>query len=107
MQSYNDLMAKAKELMAEAERVRAEQKTIHIAAVKELMMEHGLTLEDLGTRPLKKKAPKGSAPKAEKAAAQYKGPNGELWSGGPGRRPSWVNELKAKGVDMEQYRIAA
>ncbi|MFM2262762.1 MAG: hypothetical protein RI959_1438, partial [Pseudomonadota bacterium] len=40
-----------------------------------------------------------------KAPAKFKGPNGELWSGGPGRKPEWVRALLAEGKSIEDFRI--
>jgi DNA-binding protein H-NS len=33
---------------------------------------------------------------------KYRGPNGEVWGGGLGRKPDWVNAL---GADIEKYRV--
>ena len=40
-----------------------------------------------------------------KSEPKYRGPNGEPWSGGPGRRPDWVKAVVAAGEDLENYRI--
>ena len=63
------------------------------------MKQYGITAADLGGTSSKKKA--SSAGKE----AKYRGPNGELWGGGPGRKPEWVREVMAKGGDIEQFRI--
>ena len=64
------------------------------------MKEYGITTADLGGAQPKKKAVGGG-----KSEAKYRGPNGELWAGGAGRKPEWVRDVIAKGDDVEQYRI--
>ncbi len=98
MATYAELKAQAEALLVQAEQVRKQELVSVIAGIKATMKEHGITLEDLG----------GAARKAGgrvKAPAKYKGPNGELWSGGPGRKPEWVRVLQAAGQDIETYRI--
>jgi DNA-binding protein H-NS len=48
---------------------------------------------------------KKAAKSKSKAAAKYRGPNGELWAGGPGRKPEWVRTALAAGKNLEDYRI--
>jgi DNA-binding protein H-NS len=36
---------------------------------------------------------------------KFRGPQGELWAGGPGRKPEWVRAILAAGQDIEKYRI--
>jgi DNA-binding protein H-NS len=99
MSSYDDLMQQAKALMAQAEQARKAELAGVIADIKTKMKEFGITVADLGGVPSKKTAATGSK------AAKYRGPNGELWGGGAGRKPEWVRELLATGGDIEQYRI--
>jgi DNA-binding protein H-NS len=42
--------------------------------------------------------------KGKKAAAKYRGPNGETWAG-RGLTPKWLVELESKGKKREQYLI--
>lgn len=101
MASYTDLVSQAQALMAQAEQVRKQELSSVIADIKAKMAEYGITLQDLGGAGRK---PKGGVSKA-KAPAKYKGPNGELWSGGPGRKPDWVKQVAADGKDIETFRI--
>ncbi len=50
--------------------------------------------------------PGAKAPKKSrgKAAAKYRGPNGEEWSG-RGRPPKWLTLLHAEGRNREEFRI--
>ena len=101
MSNYAELMKQAQALMAEAEQKRKEERSNAIADIKAKMKELGITVADLGGGPAR------SAGKASKSAApaKYKGPNGELWAGGPGRKPQWVREVLAAGKSIEDYRI--
>ena len=103
MATYSELMAQAKALMAEAEKARKDELSSAIADIKAKMKQYGLTVADLGG------ASAGGAKKAGKskstAPAKYRGPNGELWAGGPGRKPEWVRALLAAGKSVEDYSI--
>jgi DNA-binding protein H-NS len=97
-----ELMAQAKALMAQAEQARKSELSATIADIKAKMKEYGITLADLGGASGGKKS--GSKSKS-KAPAKYKGPNGELWAGGPGRKPEWVRAVLASGKSIESFRI--
>ena len=92
------LEAKAKELIAQAEQIRKQERDARIASIQSQMREHGLTVDDLRT--CKPAASKSKLP------AKYKGPNGELWAGGPGRKPGWVKSALDAGKSLDQYLIA-
>jgi DNA-binding protein H-NS len=101
MVSYSELISQAQALMQQAEQVRKQELSNVIADIKAKMAEYGITLEDLGGS-----ARKGAGGKSKaKAPAKYRGPNGELWSGGPGRKPDWVKAALAAGNDIESFRI--
>lgn len=99
MATYSELVSQAQALMAQAEQVRKQELAQVIADIKAKMKEYGITLEDLGGQSGKKGAGKS------KSAAKYRGPQGELWSGGPGRKPDWVKTVLAEGKDIESFRI--
>ncbi|MDQ7743271.1 H-NS histone family protein [Hydrogenophaga pseudoflava] len=102
MATYSELMAQAQELMNQAEQARKNELAATIADIKAKMKEYGITVADLGgaTAGVKKAAKSKS-----KAAAKYRGPNGELWAGGPGRKPEWVRAVLAAGKSLEDFRI--
>ena len=101
MATYSELVSQAQALMAQAEQVRRQERAGVIADIKAKMAEYGLTVEDLEKAPGARKA---GAVKS-KAPAKYQGPNGELWSGGPGRKPEWVKAVLAAGQGLDQYLI--
>jgi DNA-binding protein H-NS len=103
MATYSELMAQAQALMAQAEQARKDELAGAIADIKAKMKQYGITVADLGG------VSAGGAKKASKsksaAPAKYRGPNGELWAGGPGRKPEWVRAVLAAGKSVEDYRI--
>lgn len=102
MPSYSELMAQAQNLMAQAEQARKDELSAVIADIKAKMKQFGITAADLGgSSSAGKKAGKSKS----SAPAKYKGPNGELWAGGPGRKPEWVRSVLASGKSLDSYLI--
>jgi DNA-binding protein H-NS len=103
MSNYSDLMAQAKSLMAQAEQARKAELATMINDIKDKMKTHGITLADLGAAAGKK----SGKPAKTKSVAEpkYRGPKGELWAGGPGRKPEWVRAVLDAGQDIEKFRI--
>ena len=100
MTSYIELKTQAEALLAQAEQIRQEERAGVIASIHAQLREHGLTVEDLAAASRKPAASRSKLP------AKYKGPNGELWAGGPGRKPEWVKAVLAAGQGLDQYLIA-
>lgn len=102
MASYAELKAQAEALLAQAEQMRKQERAGVIAELRAKMAEYGITAEELGGA-----AARGTKAKASRAKAEpkYRGPNGELWSGGPGRKPEWVRKVLAAGGNIENFRI--
>jgi len=102
MATYSELMAQARQLMAQAEQARKNELASVIADIKAQMKQYGITVADLGTAAagVRKVGKSKSA-----APAKYRGPNGELWAGGPGRKPEWVRTVLAEGRSLDAYRI--
>lgn len=98
MTTYSELMAQAQSLMVQAEQARQKEIASVIAEIKATMKNFGITIEDLDGRKRPKKL-KIDSP------AKYRGPNGELWTGGPGRRPEWVRAALAAGHSLDSYLI--
>ena len=101
MTTCNELMAQAEALLAQAEQIRQQERAGVIASIHAQLREHGLTVEDLATASRKPAASKSKLP------AKYRGPNGELWAGGPGRKPEWVKTVLAAGQSLDQYLLPA
>ena len=101
MATYSELMAQAQALMAQAEQARKDELATVLADIKAKMKQYGITVADLGGTATAKKAAKSKS----SAPAKYRGPNGELWAGGPGRKPEWVRAVLAAGKSIEDFRI--
>lgn len=99
MSTYLELKQKAEKLMAEAEQMRQKEIDDVIAEIREKMKAYGLTAQDIGGASRKRSA--GGAAKTVK----YRGPNGETWGGGRGRKPRWVTEALAKGKKIEDFAV--
>ena len=103
MATYSELKQQAETLLAEAEIVRKQEITEVVQCIKAQMKEYGLTVADLGgsasTGQRKVAKTKSTAP------AKYRGPNGELWAGGLGRKPEWVRVIQAEGKNIEDFLI--
>jgi DNA-binding protein H-NS len=102
--TYLELKGQAEKLLAEAERMREQEIADAIADIRRKIEVYGLTAADLG---LAKNAggPGNSRPKAAKSPAKYRGPNGETWSGGRGRKPQWVVQALKDGRSLEDFAV--
>jgi len=102
--SYLELKAQAEAMLAQAELVRKQELAAVIQDIKAKMKEYGISAADLGgVAPL---GPRKVATKSKSTApAKYRGPNGELWAGGLGRKPEWVRALLADGKNIDDYLI--
>lgn len=95
MASYAEYVEQIAKLQSLAEAARKDEINDAIKKIKDLMQQHGVTVDDLasGSRAKPSKA-KGSV------AAQFKNPEtGETWTG-RGRVPRWL-----VGKDKESFRI--
>ena len=123
MSKYEEIRSKINELQKQADELFTAEKKAAIADIKDKIKLYGLSAADVGLAPKVAKEPKVAKParvaktsvakstkaakaaKTAPAAPKYRGPNGETWGGGRGKRPHWVNEALAAGVDLETYRV--
>jgi DNA-binding protein H-NS len=123
MSKYEEIRSKISELQKQADELFVAEKKAAIADIKDKIKLYGLSAADVGLAPKVAKEPKAAKParaakpsavrstkttKAAKtvpAAPKFRGPNGETWGGGRGKRPQWVNVALAAGVDLEKYRV--
>ncbi|WP_234265197.1 H-NS histone family protein [Hydrogenophaga sp. NFH-34] len=99
MSNYSTLMAQARDLMVQAEKARKEEIASVVAEIRAKMKEYGITVDDLGG------AGRKAGSSKSKAEPKYRGPNGELWAGGQGRKPEWVRAVLAEGKSIEDFKI--
>lgn len=103
MATYLELKEQAEKLLAEAERMREQEIADAIADIKRKIELYGLTAADLGLA--RSGGPGNSRPKAAKAGVKYRGPNGETWGGGRGRKPQWVTQALKEGRSLEEFAV--
>ena len=99
MATYLELKQKAEKMLAEAEQMRQKELDDVIAEIRERMKSYGLSGQDLGF------ASSGRRKTSPKAAGliKYRGPNGETWGGGRGRKPQWVTAVLKSGKKIEDF----
>jgi DNA-binding protein H-NS len=103
--TYLELKEQAEKLLAEAEKMREQETADAIADVKEKIRAYGLTAEDLGLTRSSGPGRPARAAKAAGAAVKYRGPNGETWGGGRGRKPQWVAQALKDGKNLEDFAV--
>ena len=93
------------QLRKQAEELRNKERGAVIEEVRQKIAEYGLSAADLklSARAAAGKRSTGGSP--AKAPAKYRGPNGENWSGGRGRKPRWVTEALAAGKSLSEFEI--
>jgi DNA-binding protein H-NS len=102
MTTYLELKAQGEAMLAQAEQVRKQELAVVIQDIKAKMKEFGLTVADLGGSA---SGTKKTAKSKSDAPAKYRGPNGELWAGGLGRKPQWVAAILAEGKSLDDFLI--
>ena len=103
MTTYAELKAQADALNARAEIARKQEIAEVVQRIKADMKEYGITVLDIGGHVITGKSK--AAKTKSTAPAKYRGPNGELWAGGLGRRPEWVRQVLAAGGTLDAYAI--
>lgn len=100
MASYKELMDQAKQLMQQAEELRKSELKEVVANIRSMMTEYGLTVEDLGFKPLKADKPSTATDAADWKYSNPAKPN-KGWSG-KGRVPDGIKEY----VAIEGHKLA-
>jgi DNA-binding protein H-NS len=103
--TYLELKEQAERLMAEAERVREQEIAEAIADIRKKIEVYGMTAAELGLARAPAGPGAGRVRAAKTAAVKYRGPNGEAWSGGRGRKPRWVVEALKQGRNIEDFAV--
>lgn len=97
-----ELMQQVEEIDRQLEALKEAEKADAVRQVKALMMEHGLSMSDLGSQ----KAGKGkSANAGRKVAPKYRNPQtGETWTG-RGHKPTWLAQALEAGASLDSFMI--
>lgn len=103
MNDLIEIQNQIEKLQKQASEIKALEfdKTVQDILVK--MTAYGITLKDLDV--VKGRARKATPAGSKSAAAKFKGPNGETWSG-RGLTPRWLSALVAQGHSKEEFAIA-
>jgi len=114
MAALEQIQARVKKLQAQAEALLAKKAQAAVDQIRKLMLEHGLTTEDIESQAKAKRAAKGLdvsgttgktkvvANGNDAVAPKYQHPKtGATWSG-RGRAPSWIANVK----DRSKFLIA-
>lgn len=95
MTSYAEYAQQIAKLQSLAEAARNDEKNGAVQKIRELMQQHGVTVDDLSSGGRAKPAKVKTS-----VAPQFKNPEtGETWTG-RGRAPRWLD-----GKNKEQFRI--
>ena len=105
MATYLELRARGEKLLAEAEELRVKELSDVISDIREKIKAYGLSAQDLGLAGGGAATRRKRSSATKKSVAKYRGPNGETWSGGRGRKPRWVTEALAAGKKLEQFAV--
>lgn len=101
MVSLQDLIAQRAALDAQIAQTQASERADAIQKVRALMADHGLTIEDLGSRATKT----GKFSEGSKVAAKYRDQEtGATWSG-RGLKPKWLTAKLAAGQKIEDFAV--
>ena len=106
MATYLELKAQAEKLLAQAESMREQEIAAAVSDIKEKIKLYGLTAQDLGLLPSGPgRAGRVSRAKSGPATIKYRGPKGETWGGGRGRKPQWVTNALKEGKSLEDFAV--
>lgn len=92
------------QLRQQAEALRNQERAGVIEEIRKKIAEYGISASDLKLTGRVGGRRAASAP-AARGAAKYRGPTGETWSGGRGRKPRWVTEALAAGKSLSDFEI--
>ena len=102
MNNLIDIQNQIAALQKQADEIKAQEFDKTVADILEKMAAFGITLKDLDS--VKGRTRKVAAPATKQAAAKFRGPNGETWSG-RGLMPRWLSSLVAQGRTREEFAI--
>jgi len=92
------------QLRVQAEQLRNQERSGVIEEIRKKIAEYGITASDLKLTG-RATGRRTGAVAAARGAAKYRGPTGETWSGGRGRKPRWVTEALAAGKSLSDFEI--
>jgi len=96
--SYLELEEQAAQLLKQAEELRLQERAAVIQEVSAKINQYGITAAELALNQVNSRS-------AVPAPAKFRGPKGELWAGGRGRKPDWVRKALDSGESLDQFEI--
>lgn len=102
MNNLIDIQNQIAALQKQADDIKAQEFDRTVADILEKMAAFGITLKDLES--VKGRTRKAAAPSTKQAAAKFRGPNGETWSG-RGLMPRWLTALVTQGHSRDEFAI--
>ena len=106
MTTYTELKAQIDALQRKAEEVRKEEIAEIVTDIKAKITDYDLKPNDLF--PEFRSTISAPRPRGLRKAREikYRQPDtGEVWSGGPGRKPKWVRDVEESGKSIEQFLV--
>jgi DNA-binding protein H-NS len=102
--TLGELLAQRAELEKQIAETQRAERADAVAQVRTLMAQFGLTLADIGAKPVA--APKRAEPPVRtKVAAKYRNPaTGETWSG-RGLKPRWLSAALGAGRALSDFAV--
>lgn len=97
--SYLELEEQAAQLLKQAEELRLQERAAVILDVMAKIKQYGITADELALNQDNRNA--------VPAPAKFRGPKGQLWAGGRGRKPDWVRKALDAGESLNQFEIRA
>lgn len=113
--TYEQLQREIERLQALADKARRKEASEVIERIRQAIEHYGLTAEDLGLAPAKRRAAakkRGRARAARKAGAKpvaevrYRNEAGLTWVG-RGKRPQWLRDALAAGHTLEEFKVTS
>jgi DNA-binding protein H-NS len=102
MNNLIEIQNQIEKLQQQAADIRAQEFDKTVQEILAKMNAFGITLKDLDAS--KGRTRKVAATGSKTAAAKFRGPNGETWSG-RGLTPRWLSALVAQGRSKEEFAI--
>ena len=105
MATLQELRAQKEAIERQIEQTTTQERGAAIEKVRALMLEYGLTVADLGSKPGTGKVAKKTKTGGAKVAAKYRNTStGESWSG-RGLQPRWLKAALASGRKLADFAV--
>jgi DNA-binding protein H-NS len=105
LSTLQELLNQRAELERQIAESQHQERTEAIATIRQLMSDHGLSVQDLSAGRGSLKAAGADEGKRAKVAAKYRNPaTGESWTG-RGLQPKWLKAALTEGKQLTDFLI--